>query len=100
MPNCEHLNFHCQAEINRITHDDPNVVVAYTVDIRICCRDCGQQFEFIGLPNGMSFYQPTVSIAGDQARLPIVIPGTMPPPGLAGFSVTYHFVEEKEGKTQ
>lgn len=102
MTPCPHLNFNCLADVNRIqkSETEPDVIVAYTVDVKIQCRDCGQPFEFLGLPNGMSFYQPTVSIDGQQARLPLVLPGTEPPSGLAGFRVTHTVFEEKDALKQ
>ncbi len=91
---CPHLNFNVHAEVNRIQKSDeePDVIVAYTMDLRVLCRDCGQPFEFFGLPLGFSYYQPTVAIDGQVARLPIVLPGTEPAPGLAGFCVTHGFL--------
>jgi hypothetical protein len=99
---CPHMNFDCNASVGRISKggEDPDVIVAYTADIIICCHDCGQPFEFLGLPFGMSFYRPTMSINGQRACLPLAIPGTEPPPGLAGFSVTHQVFEEKAATRQ
>ncbi len=118
---CPHLNFGCFTDVNRITGDGTeaiggllpvceDIVVAVpgsgvriprdTADIRIGCRDCGQPFEFFGLPFGLSFYRPTVSINHQQLRVPLVLPGTEPPPGLAGFAVTHKVFEKKEAVKQ
>lgn len=98
---CQHQNFNAFCEVNRIFKDEsnPGDIVAYTMDVRAACRECGQEFAFFGVPNGMSFYQPTMSIDGKRICLPMVIPGTEPPKGLAGFKVTYHVFEEKEAVT-
>ena len=95
---CAHENFNCFCECNRIfkNESDPTDIVAYTLDVRVSCRDCGQEFAFFGVPNGMSFYRPTMSIDGKRICLPMVLPGTVPPEGLAGFSVTHQVFEEKE----
>lgn len=97
MSGCVHVNFNAFCEVNRISKDvvDPENTVAYTIDVRASCRDCGQEFAFFGVPNGMSFYQPTMSIDGKRICLPMVIPGTQPPQGLAGFSVTHEVFAEK-----
>ena len=94
---CPHLNFNCFVDVNRISGKDaePEKVVAYTADIRIECRNCGQPFEFFGLPFGLSFYRPTVSLDNRQLRVPLVLPGTEPPSGLAGFAVTHTVFDEK-----
>jgi hypothetical protein len=87
---CQHENFDAYVAVNRINKDgeDPGIIVAYLADVKVSCRDCGQPFEFFGIPLGMSFYQPTMSINGQEAHIPLVLPGTEPPAGLAGFRVT------------
>lgn len=99
---CPHMNHSVFASVGRIQKSDlePETIVAYTADIKIQCRDCGQPYEFLGLPNGMSFYQPTVSIDGLELRAPLAIPGTRPPEGMAGFSVTHQVFDEKEAVKQ
>lgn len=94
---CEHLNFNMIGKVGRLTRSDSDpTVIAYCADIRVECRDCKQPFEFFGLPLGFSHYQPTVSIDNQELRVPLVIPGTQPEPGLAGFSVTHTVFDEKE----
>lgn len=99
---CPHMNFNSHANVGRISKSDgePDVIVAYTVDFRITCRDCEQPFEFFGLPNGFSYYRPTVSIDGQEMRVPLVIPGTEPPAGMAGFSVTHEVFDEGKAVIQ
>jgi hypothetical protein len=95
---CPHLNFECHCEVNSIQKDDlhPDEIVAYTLDVRTNCRDCGQEFEFFGIPNGMSFYQPTMSIDAKRVCIPMVLPGTKPPLGLAGYSVSFTEYPDKD----
>lgn len=97
---CEHQNFIALASVGRINREESGPIVAYMVDLKIQCRECGQDFAFFGLPNGLSFYQPTVSIDGTEAHLPLVIPGTEPPAGLAGFRVTHQVFDEREAVKQ
>ncbi len=99
---CPHLNHNIFASIARIQKSElePETIIAYSADIKIECRDCGQPFEFIGLPNGMSFYRPTVSINGLELRVPLAIPGTRPPENMAGFSVTHEVFDVKESLKQ
>ena len=97
---CAHQNFAVKADVGRINKDGNGPIVAYICDLHVWCRDCDQQFEFFGLPNGMSFYRPTVSIDGKEAHFPLVIPGTQPPSGLAGFSVTHTVFDEDKAAVQ
>lgn len=88
---CKHENFNCFANVGRLTDlvGRPPDELAFTVDVRITCIDCGMPFEWVGLPNGSSHYQPTVSIDGQELRAPLVPKGGVVPPGLPGFSVTH-----------
>lgn len=99
---CPHLHFNASVDVNRIqkSEQEPETIVAYTADVRIFCRESGQQFEFLGLPNGYSCYRPTVSIDGQTLSAPIAVPGTRPAEGLAGFTVTHQVFEEKEPTKQ
>jgi len=87
---CVHMNFNVHAAVGRIQKSDlePEVITAFTCDVRVSCRECGKPFKFTGLPNGFSFYQPTVSISGEEARLTMVHDGFETAKGLPGFSVT------------
>jgi hypothetical protein len=84
---CKHEEFNANVAVHRIQKSDlePDEIVAYQADIKVECRQCGQPFEFFGLPMGMSFYQPTISIDGQVMRVPLIIPGTKPPDRLPGF---------------
>lgn len=99
---CQHLNFNGFANVGRVSRGegDPEVIVCYTVELKVSCRDCGQKLEFVGLPWGMSFYKPTVSIDGSEARLPMVIPGQKVPPGMLGYGVSFKESEPEKDTLQ
>lgn len=86
---CQHLNFTAKVEVNRIpkSEQEPEKIVAYMADLRVYCQECGQPFEFLSLPVGCSFYQATCSLDGQEAHLPIAIPGQRPPEGMPGYAV-------------
>lgn len=92
---CEHQNFTAIVNVNRINREDGGPVVAYSTDITVACRDCGQPFEWFGLPNGFSYYQPTISLDAKTIHIPLVIPGTRPPEGMAGYSVSHQVFDDK-----
>jgi hypothetical protein len=98
---CEHLNFDVHANVARIEKDETDkTIVAYSVDLRLHCRDCGLPFEWVGLPLGFSHYQPTVSIDGQEMRVPAIPLGGKVTEGLAGFRVTMQAFPEKEPTRQ
>lgn len=76
---CNHEEFLCRGNVTRLTNEKSTKVVAYCVDFRVRCAQCGLAFLWRGLPQGMS------TIGGAytdpervEARL-VVEPG---PPGL------------------
>lgn len=81
------MNFSAFANVGRINKEENGPIVAYMCDLRITCRECGQEFEFVGLPLGLSFYHPTVSMDGKTAQLPMTLPGVSIPEGMAGYGV-------------
>jgi hypothetical protein len=84
---CEHGNFECHASVGRLSQIDNGPITHYCADIRVKCTECGEFFEFIGVPLGCSAYRPTVSIDGLELRVPLMPQGMKPPEGLPGFSV-------------
>ena len=62
---------------HKVNHEGSCKVVYITdtgqfiLEVRLECADCGHPFEFIGLPLGVNLSQPTMSIGGDEARLPV-----------------------------
>lgn len=68
-----HYEFESSVAVNRITKNKyPNAIPNYySADIRIRCRECKKEFEFIGLPMGSSPVSPTISADGKELRAPI-----------------------------
>lgn len=102
MSNCVHENFNVHAEVARIEKSETDkTIIAYHVDLKTWCRDCGKSFEWVGLPNGFSHYRPTVSIDGQIMHAPLIpAGGPQPPAGLAGFSVTHLEFPDQEPTKQ
>lgn len=96
MSDCPHMNFKVVAQCGRILHEEKEPPAYYHVDIRLNCAECGAAFEWQGLPNGFSPYQPTVSIDSQELRVPAMPPGQAVPKGMAGFRVTHQSFEGKE----
>jgi hypothetical protein len=65
------MNFSAQVGVHRLTDVENGPVKAFTAEVRIHCVDCGQAFAFIGLPWGSHPSSPTMSVGGEEARLPI-----------------------------
>lgn len=69
---CKHFNFHVAAKVGRLTdQDNSEIVKHYMLDLKVKCVDCGLPFEFKGLPQGMSFFNPMTSPDNIEARMPI-----------------------------
>jgi hypothetical protein len=69
---CEHNNFTCNAQVNRLTNTDNGPVTGYMADIKISCTDCGIPFGWVGLDRGVSNYKTMVSFDGLELRAPLV----------------------------
>lgn len=86
---CKHEQFQVRADVNRVIWPSGEEPPAYFhVDITLNCMECGEVFEWRGLPNGFSPYQPTVSIDGRTLQAPAMPTGQVIPLGLPGFRVT------------
>lgn len=98
---CEHMEFMVHADVNRLTDQDGSPrVKAFCMDLRVFCKECGLQFEFVGLPLGYSVYRPTVNIAGLEAHIPIIPPGKLPDPDMPGYSVKFTEPGQEPGLPQ
>ena len=97
---CSHQSFKVVANVGRILRDEKEPPAYYSCDIRLWCADCGEPFEWHGLPHGFSPYRPTVSIDGQKLRVPAMPPGQTIPPGLPGYSVTQVLPEGEEPTKQ
>ena len=68
---CPHENFTRRFDVHRITDGEGGPVRNYFADIAISCTDCGLPFHFVGLPSGLSFTRPMVSVDATEMRAPI-----------------------------
>ena len=97
---CKHENFNIRANVGRILHEEKEPPAYYSVEIRISCRECDLEFEWQGLPNGFSPYEPTVSIDGLEMRVSAMPPGLRVPPGLPGYRVVRVIQDQAEDLKQ
>lgn len=63
---CEHPEFRAEVDVNRLED-----IGRFHADVRIFCAKCGEAFRFIGVPAGLSFTGPAVSVDGIELSLPI-----------------------------
>lgn len=84
---CQHDNFHANVDVTRILDgEDDGDPTHFVAEVTIRCADCDEPLGFKGMPAGMSFDRPMVSVGGDEARLPLLSPAELnlygPLPGL------------------
>lgn len=84
---CEHLTFEAAVDVHRI-EDEPGKVGAFMADVRVRCSACQQQFQFLGLDQGLSIGGAAVSYDRTEAHLTIS-PDGLPPTskGVRGFGI-------------
>jgi len=68
---CEHKDFRGDIKVARLTSEGSTAITGFFADIRINCAECGQPFEFVGIPGGFSFYEPRLSVDSTELRAPI-----------------------------
>lgn len=102
---CLHNQFRVDAAVGRImsTQGDEKKEANeqapadyYHVDLKLCCLECGQEFQWQGLPHGYSPYQPTVSIDGKTMMVPAMPVGKSVPLGMIGYRVSIQNFESSE----
>ena len=71
MSECEHNDFEAPVIVNRLEDVPGGKITGFAADVHIKCRECGKPFRFLGMPGGLHFGYPTVSVDGTEARLPI-----------------------------
>lgn len=70
--NCEHQNFFCHAQVNRLTSkEDPKHPAHFVLTLTVHCNDCLEDFNFLSIPTGVDIRFPRVSVDGLEARIPI-----------------------------
>ena len=90
MDKCEHPEFVADVDVNRLSHEDGGPITHYDADIRIRCKECGMDFEFVGAAYGMSPYHPAMSIDAKELHVPIVPEGGEVPRNLPGYGISFH----------
>ncbi len=71
---CEHEEFSATVDVAKVRDEEGGPIREYHASITIVCSECGQPFEFLGLPGGLVFDAPTHGWTRDgrpEARLPI-----------------------------
>lgn len=84
MTSCPHMNFDATVNVARI--EDKGRFMA---ELRIKCKDCGTQFQFMGLRPGLNFDGATVSLDGLELNVGIHPEGQRPNPlqQLLGYAI-------------
>jgi hypothetical protein len=94
---CPHDDFNVRADVHRLTKVDDGPVVAYTVDLNVSCRNCGEVFRFIGVDAGHSPRKPMCSV--NEATLSVPIrPASADPDfglGIPGFAIGYRSADDR-----
>jgi hypothetical protein len=79
MNDCKHEKFLASVSVNRLKEsDESEIITGYSAYVKVNCSVCGQAFEFIGVPCGVSPVQPMASVDYTELRIP-VRPSTAPP---------------------
>lgn len=66
MMDCAHEEFHTDVKVTRL--EDSGKFIA---EIQVKCLQCNEPFRFVGLPAGLAFDRPTVSIDELELHAPI-----------------------------
>ncbi len=77
MNQCQHENFQCYCDVNRLSPKEGEPPNRFMVDFRVECSDCKLPFRFIGLPAGLDLNGAAVSADAQEARLAIAPKGTV-----------------------
>lgn len=86
MSACEHRDFEAEVTVQRL-EDAPGKVGAYLADVRVRCAACKQQFQFLGLPQGLDIGGAACSFDRTEAHLTISPDGLPPTSGARGFTI-------------
>jgi hypothetical protein len=88
---CAHEEFRSYLGVGRMV-DEAGQLTGFHASVGITCVQCGTEFVFLGVPQGMSLDVPAVSIDGSELRVPIAPsfawqgPGAVP--NVRGFMVS------------
>jgi len=67
---CVHEAFTITSRVARM-EDREGLIGNFMLEMRIACTQCGLPFVFGGVPPGLSFTGPRVSIDGTELNIPI-----------------------------
>ena len=104
---CYHPDVDVIVGFGRIGEDDadnplPGMPTAFMIEVSLSCKACAEVFVFDGVPAGMSYDAPAVSVDGQQLRAP-VRPISLPPrhrrgiAGVSGFRIDVHRPDDDAG---
>lgn len=81
---CKHKEFAANINVNRIED-----IGRFVAEVRIHCVACKVEFCFDGIRAGFNYNEPTVSLDGLEASLPIYPKGNKPNPfqQLMGYTI-------------
>lgn len=80
---CEHKKINYSVMFFPVTEtNNESKVVGRILEVQAFCGECNEQFEFVGVPTGMSFSTPTVTPDFKAIRLPIAMKGDVIPVGI------------------
>lgn len=66
LSDCQHEHFHADVKIARLSDSGK-----FMAEIVVSCTECSEPFRFVGIPAGLSFDGPRVSIDGLMLNAPI-----------------------------
>ena len=82
------MNFGANVTVCRLKESDTSdVIVMFVAEIQVKCAECGQPFEFIGIPMGYAHFEPRCSINGLIANMPIKPVGAVMAMDLPSYGV-------------
>lgn len=94
---CPHLNVAASIEVNPLTPEEGGGISTHQASIVMACADCGQEFHFIGVPEGMSYRRPMASAGGKRLIAPIA-PGSCEPMPFQVFEVPRATIDKAESE--
>lgn len=68
---CPHEKFAASVEVARLAEREGGPVKGFSASIWVNCADCGEDFEWMGLPAGLSPREPRSSVDGRELRAPL-----------------------------
>lgn len=94
---CPHLNVAASIEVNPLTDEEGGGVSTHQASIVMACADCGKDFHFVGVPEGMSYRRPMASAGGKRLIAPIA-PGSCEPMPFQVFEVARATIDKAEAE--